>query len=160
RNMPFAVYSSRFDEVFFGITVSGVHGADIMHNAFNFGQTHPISGDRDQVGIYFAAPQQFGSIQENTFERTTGNAGRAYGIVCNGTGPFANVIRKNAFAGMFIANQAFGPNSGGPLFIDPGLRYLCNQNDNPNGRDFSVPEIEGNGMDQIQVSQGDFPGSD
>lgn len=142
-NRPFQVYNSIFENCFFGIANEGVNGANILYNEFKMGSTHELPEDEDQLGISLSGYQMITNIEENTFIVTEGNADFTLGIVANNMGEMDNEIRRNTFNGLSIGNEAFNRNAQEDMLLNnTGLHYLCNDNINVQGFDFTIP-VEG-----------------
>lgn len=156
RNRPFSIYNSIFSGCFFGINNSGVSGATILFNEFNFGMIKELEGDENQIGITMEGYQMFGSIQENTFETVSGNADFTMGISCQNTGETINPIRKNYFTNLDVGNEASGINGSGSDEGIRGLNYICNENTGVDDKDFYVVDTEE--LDYISFTIGQHGG--
>lgn len=157
ENYLFRVYQTEFDNCYTGIEVDGVSGGVIILNNFEMAILQdPEVMNGDQVGIKLNQQLAGFTIEQNTFLASTGNASHTIGISAENLGEFSNVIRKNTFAGLTIANEAFGQNAGEGDKRFVGLRYTCNENINTDDKDFYIKNTTDYNPDNVSALQADF----
>jgi hypothetical protein len=149
----FEVKQSDFESCFTGIEDINVSAPLIINNNFYLSKPSNFTGTDPMRGVAFYGTIIGLTIEENYFEKTTGNT-----LVCTGTyssslGTFNNIIRRNAFNGLDYANIAVGENATNNPTVQ-GLNYDCNYHVNTVNYDFSVPDATFTAIDNIRSEQG------
>ncbi len=135
------VQGTTFNHCFSGIAawgLSGVNSCVITNNFFlNIG-SHPFSQSQPGwahygLGLLFSSGF---TVEGNTFQGETTGTQNTIGILAYQTGSQPNLIRRNTFQGLNVANQAefINLNQVQPTI---GLQYWCNTN-NTNNYDFYI----------------------
>lgn len=149
----FEVKQSDFESCFTGIEDINISEPVIINNNFYLSKPSNFTGTDPMRGVAFYGTIIGLTIEENYFEKTTGNT-----LVCTGTyssslGTFNNIIRRNAFNGLEYANIAVGENATNNPTVQ-GLNYDCNYHVNTVNYDFSVPDATFTAIDNIRSEQG------
>lgn len=84
------------------------------------------SSDFETRSIYLYGCTDY-SIHDNVFSLFSGSTADAtYGLVVNGSGPAANLINDNGFAGLETGILSLGNNTAADDFANTGLQLQCN----------------------------------
>jgi hypothetical protein len=131
----------KFNGNFIGIDNWYGHGAIIRNNQFTGIGSHPF-----QPGNTSPSPHPTGLIlrdctgfiaTDNVFEGASGGDPSTIGLLAYNTGSDNNLLRRNSFQELNVANQAELSNRH-PIDEFLGLQYWCNTNTGHNNFDFLV----------------------
>ena len=147
-NRSFEVTHSSFKRNQYGIVCQMVNEPTIIYNEFDMGELPDNAPLGDQFGIFLQGPIAGMDIENNTFVCNPVTGGQcpqptiiSTGIISVGLGEFTNIIQMNTFQGIEHGNVANRENRGGVQLLR-GLIYLCNDNINLRGYDFSICDTE------------------
>lgn len=151
----YTVQNAQFDGCWIGIRSESGSRGFIVQNEFIIGNVPYYDGAMNIYGVTLDFAHTTFTLQENVFHLAD-NVPQEVLDVCKMIGSRAywigdadNVIRKNYYYNLTIANQSDGDNA--DATGNTGLIYLCNENYHIAGYDFNVNN--GNGVRAIQGLQ-------
>ena len=123
------ISSTQFSNNYFGVYVSGLDNVKLLNNDFAVGKSSPnfIS---NPCGVYFKNASNF-RIEENRFSKYSNFQGLPFGLQIKSSGIDNNVVYKNQFFELEIAQNFVGANYWMPLPHE-GLKSLCNEHESIN----------------------------
>ncbi len=144
------ISSTQFSNNYFGVYVSGLDNVKLLNNDFTVGKSSPnfIS---NPCGVYFKNASNF-RIEENRFSKYSNFQGLPFGLQIKSSGIDNNVVYKNQFFDLEIAQNFVGANYWRPLPHE-GLKSLCNEHESINKYDIYVtkdPNSRVNGINMYQ----------
>ena len=144
------ISSTQFSNNYFGVYVSGLDNVKLLNNDFAVGKSSPnfIS---NPCGVYFKYASNF-RIEENRFSKYSNFQGLPFGLQIKSSGIDNNVVYKNKFFELEIAQNFVGANYWMPLPHE-GLKSVCNEHESINKYDIYVTKDPGSRVNGINIYQ-------
>ncbi|MCG8326063.1 MAG: T9SS type A sorting domain-containing protein [Chitinophagales bacterium] len=159
---PIDVKRSVFTNNLYGIHTDALNTPKLIWNRFYYNNINNRYTFYTKIGIRLLNTQNI-FVEENDFLNTTGaGIGLCVGILCSQLGQNNEMVRKNNFEDLWVANLTEGENRGtiGPGYPSGsvGLSFECNTNKS-NSTDFRVLDTfddDFSFFNGIKINIGDF----
>ena len=127
----YGVYSSEFNDNFYGIHSRGERNNIVRQNTFNvFNSVIFLSPLPETFGVYLEACNKY-TVTKNVFNcaNQVGSGEQVFGCVVDNSGPFPNVINDNDFTYLHTGGVTRRQNAAYTGQKPGGLQWLCNRFD-------------------------------
>lgn len=118
------ISSTKFVNNNYGVYVSASHNVKLLNNEFVIGKNG--INDVSSVGTYIEGYASNFRIEENKFLKNENCIGLVFGVKMKSTGSDNNVVYKNQFTNVDIAQHFIGENYSSEVPYN-GLKSLCNE---------------------------------
>lgn len=143
----------KFTDCSFGIELRGLESSSVTRNNFIHSENHPA--DINYIYGLILDNSNFFQVEGNIFDRTSDIPHGFTGIYTKDSGKEQNVIYRNVFNDLNVANYATGVNSDNEPSSSSGLQWLCNEYNNSNEFDqFDEAVGQNHGVRNIQGQYG------